>query len=404
MVSGRKSVAYFSDASGEYALHVAPQNGRGEPRRYELDGSGFYHNPRWSPDSKKISYWDNSLAVYWIDLESGAVEKVDAEYRYSPIRFFHHRWAPDSKWITYTLDTKAYVQKVYVYSLEEKKSYEITDGLSEASEPVFDPSGKYLYFFASTDAGPVKHWFAMSNADVDMTQGLYVAVLGKDTPSPLAKQSDEETGESDDGETQASDEASGVDVTIDFERLHERILTIPVMSSLMTNLQVGSEGELYYLRDAAFGRTGDSKRVNLHRYKLSEREEETLTSGVAEYQLTPDGRKLLYRSRRLGHRCVRGQNRAGQRKAADRGPRSRSERAREELATELRSPGLSGARAQGRTIEPVHVLLSRHLAMDWYRTRDCARRSGRPCPGAEDRVCLSRHRGWHPPSGAFQRC
>ena len=291
-----KSVAYFSDASGEYALHVAPQNGRGEPRRYELDGNGFYHNPRWSPDSKKVSYWDNSLTLYWVDLESGAVEKVDSEYRYSPIRFFHHRWAPDSKWITYTLDTKAYVQKVYVYSLEERKSYEITDGLSEASAPVFDRSGKYLYFFASTDAGPVKHWSAMSNADVAMTQGLYVAVLGKDTPSPLAKQSDEETGVSDDEESEASDEASAGDVTIDFERLHERILTIPVMSSLMSNLQVGSEGELYYLRDAAFGRTGDSTQVSLHRYKLSDREEETLTSGVADYQLTPSGKKLLYRS------------------------------------------------------------------------------------------------------------
>ena len=129
-----------------------------------------------------------------------------------------------------------------------------------------------------------------------MTQGLYVAVLGKDTPSPLAKQSDEETGVSEDEESEANDEASGVDVTIDFERLHERILAIPVMSALMSNLQVGSEGELYYLRDAAFGRTEDSGQVSLHRYKLSEREEETLTSGVADYQLTPDGKKLLYRS------------------------------------------------------------------------------------------------------------
>ena len=83
-------------------------------------------------------------------------------------------------------------------------------------------------------------------------------------------------------------------MTIDFERLHERILTIPVTSSLMSNLQVGSEGELYYLRDAAFGRTRDSRLVSLHRYKLSEREEETLTSRVADYQLTPDGKKLLY--------------------------------------------------------------------------------------------------------------
>ncbi len=64
--------------------------------------------------------------------------------------------------------------------------------MSEVSDPVFDKSGKYLYFFASTDAGPVKHWFAMSNADMIMNNAIYLVTLQEDIPSPLAKESDEE--------------------------------------------------------------------------------------------------------------------------------------------------------------------------------------------------------------------
>ena len=101
-------------------------------------------------------------------------------------------WSPDSKWVAYTLDDAASYDTVYVYSLEKDKSFAVTDGLSEASEPVFDTSGKYLYFFTSTDAGPVINWFDQSNADMRMTNSIYVAVLRKDIPSPLAKESDEE--------------------------------------------------------------------------------------------------------------------------------------------------------------------------------------------------------------------
>ena len=67
--------------------------------------------------------------------------------------------------------------------------------MSEVSEPVFDAGGKYLYFFASTDAGPVKQWFSMSNADMVITRSLYLAVLAKGVESPLKPESDEEAGE-----------------------------------------------------------------------------------------------------------------------------------------------------------------------------------------------------------------
>ena len=58
--------------------------------------------------------------------------------------------------------------------------FRITDGLTEVSEPVFDRSGKYMFFFASTDAGPARDWFAQSNADMESTSAIYVAVLPAD--------------------------------------------------------------------------------------------------------------------------------------------------------------------------------------------------------------------------------
>ena len=38
-----KSIAYFSDASGEYALHIRPQNGGGEPQKIALAGNAAYY-------------------------------------------------------------------------------------------------------------------------------------------------------------------------------------------------------------------------------------------------------------------------------------------------------------------------------------------------------------------------
>ena len=55
---------------------------------------------------------------------------------------------------------------IYAYQLARRWSRAITDGLSDAVEPVFDADGKYLYFFASTDAGPVNQWFEQSAEDM----------------------------------------------------------------------------------------------------------------------------------------------------------------------------------------------------------------------------------------------
>ncbi|UCH98634.1 MAG: PD40 domain-containing protein [Candidatus Aminicenantes bacterium] len=310
-----KFIAYFSDASGEYELHIKSQDGKGKLRTFKLKGAGFYSTPIWSPDSKKISYIDNSRSIYWINLETGACKKIGSDYFYGPDAFppIRGMWSPDSRWIAYTLNTPSILRRVYLYSIEQDQSYVITDGLSETNEPVFDPSGKYLYFLVSTDAGPVINWFDQSSRDMRMTNSIYLAVLGKDIPSPLAKESDEEKGSNEDQDTPGTEKSNAekskskksktqdkkkeTPITIDFEGLETRILCLPVPAGNYRNLQIGNEGEVYYL-EAAYGRRFYTEGGKLHRFSLKKREDEVLMSNVDTFMLSADKKKLLYQSAR----------------------------------------------------------------------------------------------------------
>ncbi|MEO8190116.1 MAG: PDZ domain-containing protein [Acidobacteriota bacterium] len=322
---GRR-IAYFSDESGEYELCVRSQDGRGEPTRFKLPGAGYYDRPVWAPDSRKIAFTDNSWSVFWIDLSSGAVKKLGSEHLYGPSKTVWPAWSPDSRWIVYTLANRTYIQTVYAYSLEQDKAFAVTDGLSDVSEPVFDKSGKYLYFLASTNAGPVRNWFSMENEDVRVTRSIYMAVLRKDLPSPLVKESDEEKltpearrekeqkeqkGKEDnkkgvtaeDEKPAAASSSLPADkpgeekprtppvverVTIDRDGLEYRILDLPVPAAELSNLQAGPAGQIFYFREV------DGKKA-LQRFDLKDRKTETLIAEADGFEVSADGKKILYR-------------------------------------------------------------------------------------------------------------
>jgi tricorn protease len=306
------SIAYFSDATGEYALHIAPQDGRGKAQVIELEGTGFYADPQWSPDSKKITYVDNGRNFYLLDVASGDIKKIstDALYRPGPFRFIHGDWSSDSKWVAYTKLLKSSFTQVFLYSVDDGKSYPVSDGLSDATEPVFDRGGKYLYFFASTDAGPVVNWFDQSNADMEMTKSIYLATLSLDTPSPFAPESDEEVKEEkdngkDNGEeadtkdnkskkrskSKSGEEDEGDDavkpIKVDAEGIQLRIIDIPISAGDYSSLGSPSEKQVLYIK------TDNGKRT-LRKYDLEEREDSELMDLVF-YVLSADGKKMLYR-------------------------------------------------------------------------------------------------------------
>jgi tricorn protease len=310
-----KSIAYFSDEGGEYQIHVRAATGKSKAKAYKLNGAGFYEEPVWSPDSKKIAFVDNSMSLFWIDLDSGKVKKIASEPQYGPagLRTLQAAWSPDSKWIAYALGNKAAYHTIYAYDIDQDKSRAITDGLSDALDPVFDASGKYLYFLVSTDAGPVNQWFAQSNADMRVHRAIYLVVLKKGMPSPLATESDEEKAVDDKKELaekpkekenvkedKAKEKPKPEPVVIDFDGIDQRIVGLPIPMGEFHSLQAGAAGQVYFLEEQRVPRGTPALRgeegplgATLKRFDLTKRKSEQVTTGVGSYQVTADHKKAL---------------------------------------------------------------------------------------------------------------
>ena len=201
-----KTIAYFSDASGEYQLYLHDQNGFKPPTAIDLGPDpSFFYSPTWSPDSKHIAYTDKHLRLWYVDAPAGKPVLVDKGTYGSFGSNFSPAWSPDSKWIAYQRDLDNQLHAIFLYSLETHKSTQVTDGMSDASNPVFDANGKYLYFLASTDDGPSNAGIDLSSLDRAQSSAAYVVVLAKDGASPVPPESDEEKVKDESGKDDKAD-------------------------------------------------------------------------------------------------------------------------------------------------------------------------------------------------------
>ncbi|MGO8678084.1 MAG: PDZ domain-containing protein [Limisphaerales bacterium] len=305
-----KSIAYLSDESGEYALHIRDQSGSGEARKIALgQPPTFYYSPTWSPDSKKIAYTDKRLNVWYLDLDkkTPAPEHVDADTYAGPFTLLGPVWSPDSRWLAYTKQLRNHLHAVFVYSLEQDRSRQLTDGMSDALFAAFDKEGKYLYFTASTDTGLNTGWLDMSSLSRPVTRSVYVAVLRKDIPSPLAPESDEEKAPEGDAakKAESADAAKSKDkeppparVSIDFDSIGQRILALPIPARNYEGLTAGKTGVVFVVEGPAVNlpeRDEEGPALMVHKFDLKTRKTEKILDDVNAFELSFNGEKMLFR-------------------------------------------------------------------------------------------------------------
>lgn len=323
-----KWISYFSDKSGEYKLVLESQDGLSAPREIALPNPTHYYMPSWSPDSQKLVYTDTDLKVWVMDIASGQAKVIGSDPWMVPQRTLNPVWSPDSKWVAYSSRLRSLYHAIFVANVETGESRQVTDGLADAVWPAWDASGKYLWFMASTDFGLRSQWLDMTAYDHETNYGLYFAILKKGEPTPLLPESDEDQGI---GSAPATPGASGtgnsggrgagrpgadnaqtdqappsaragrsVTVQIDFDGIQQRIISVPgVPERPYTQLKAGVAGTVFYIEPPAGsggGRGGGGGGGTLQRYRLSDRRSAPFVASVATYDVSADGRKLVYRS------------------------------------------------------------------------------------------------------------
>ena len=329
-----KWIAWFSDESGEYGLHVRAPDGLGAVRKIDLgQPASFFYSPRWSPDSKKIAYADKRMNLWVVDLDQPVPEKIDTDLYDTPFQYLDPAWSPDSRWIAYTKQLRNYLRATFIYSLAEKKTRQVTDGRSDATSARFDRSGKYLYFIASTSAGLSQGWLDMSSMARPVTSSIYAAVLRTDIPSPVAPESDEEGDEDEEQADAKKDKKSAVadkaadkgadqpaekkaedkppaPVRIDFQGIDQRIVALPIERANYAVLETGAEGILFLvtspvvLADEDYAEIESVPPQNVLRFDLKTRKTEKLLEkidgstpvfgGLRTFVVSADGTKMLF--------------------------------------------------------------------------------------------------------------
>jgi tricorn protease len=294
-------LAWLSDAGGEYQLMLGEPTGVVKPRTIALPSKAFFSSPAWSPNGTKIVLEDNHLNLWTVDVASGQSAKIDTDSYADPGRQFDAIWSPDSRWIAYSKSLISHLRAIFIYSLAEKKSYQVTDGLADAVTPAFDSGGKYLYFLASTDYGPRTGWLEMSSLDRPVRRSIYLTVLSATEPSPLLPETSDEPPPPPKEEPREQTPPQPkppapktVNVHIDVEKIGQRILSLNVPPGDYTRLMAGAPGTIFYTEPIIT--TGGPPSLRLQRYELKERKAASFLENIRSYTLSGDKKKLLYQA------------------------------------------------------------------------------------------------------------
>jgi len=296
-----KWIAYMSDRTGEDELYIIPQDGKGGEIRITTDGHCFRFAPVWSPDSKKLLFADKDLKLYYVNIQERKIILVDSTKNWE-IR--DYSWSPDNRWIAYAKPAKNHLSSIFLYSLDEKKIYRVTDDFTDDNEPIFEPEGKYLYFISKRDFNAQLGHFESSFTYNQMTK-IYVVTLQADSLSPFAPESDEVESPEERWERKEKERKEWEEkrpeiiekIRIDIPGIEKRIVAVPTDPGNYSGLAAG-EDKIFYLSFPSWTLTGGKPgpKGKLHLFDLEERKDQVLLFPVDGYDLSADAEKIIYRS------------------------------------------------------------------------------------------------------------
>ncbi len=305
-------IALVSDRTGEEQIYLVDQHGRSEWRQLTKGDFRFILQPVWSPDGKSLAFADKFMKLHLVDVASGGVKEIarsDYDDAWERWGIMDYVWSPDSRWIAYTSQTGNMNEAVWLYDTRSGTNTKLTDDMTQDWSPSFSPDGKYLYFLSNRTFNPIMGRQDQNHVFLKLARP-YVVLLRDGERSPFYKEDvvveatdGDEKGKKDEKKKEEEGKGEETSTVIDLDGIQARILACE-----------GFEAGNYFRLEAVDGgfvlldkkepeftkyqnvNDGTGGALDLVGYKLEDAKIEELIPGIANYHLSADGKKLIYRA------------------------------------------------------------------------------------------------------------
>nr|MDA3953109.1 acetyl-CoA synthetase [Bacteroidales bacterium] len=264
-----KYISYISDATGEYEIYLLENIKGAKAKQLTFNSKAWKYDAIWSPNSKYLLFFDRTLKLQYVDIETGTIKDVTSAFS-SEIR--DYSFSPDSKWITYSKNSENENSAVWVYNISTGKNHKLTDDTFGDVSPVFSKDGDYIFFLSNRDFNLNFSSFEQTYLYSDATR-IFALALRKDSPKLFKFKNDVVEVQTEKKEEPASNSKKGkkdsdeakkeeLNITIDFEGIESRIMDLPVSDGNYRYLEAIDGGVLYGAEDG------------IHKYDVSKEKDE----------------------------------------------------------------------------------------------------------------------------------
>ncbi|MFN3554677.1 MAG: PDZ domain-containing protein [Bacteroidales bacterium] len=270
-----KWIAYYSDQTDEYEVYLLENKEGAQPRQITSGSKGWKYQAKWSPDSRYLVFFDRSMKLQLLDVNTGNIRIVDQP---GAFEILSYNFSPDSRWITYTNSNSNGQSSIWVYNIETRQNHRLTNHTFSDGNPVFSQCGNYLFFTSNRDFNLAFSSFEFNYLYNNATR-IYALHLTNESPRLFQPR------ETTEGNASNTAPVKRDRVVIDVNHADRRIVAFPLPSGSYWGLQAVEDG-LVYFNDAG---------MNL--YKVADQKNDVIMTGVRNGIVSADGKKFLYQHR-----------------------------------------------------------------------------------------------------------
>jgi tricorn protease len=294
-----KRLAVVADSGDGEVIELHHADGSAPPDRLDGLDIGRPVTLAPAPQGDLLALTNHRFELLLVDLAARSVRALDrSQYE----RIHGLDWSPDGRWIAYSVSTSHSTAEIRLCEVASGQITPATAPVLRDYAPAFDPDGKYLYFLSDREFTPVRDAL---HFEWGFPQGgrPYLLTLRADLPSPFVPPPTPagapEPKPSTEGApaTPAPDASEEPPLRIDLEGIARRVVAFPVPPGRYRQIR-GIKGKALFLSYPVEAELGGEPlgRRKIEAYDFAERSSETLIEGAHWFEISRDGKQLIYRA------------------------------------------------------------------------------------------------------------